>query len=97
MTDTTTPATDRARPRLTKAETIALWHAVDDMALMHREAMRCDDISDEAKESSAARLKAARAALRKVNAIRRAATRLIPPNSMELDSSKAMLAQEKTS
>ncbi|MBT2333588.1 hypothetical protein J7E49_06685 [Variovorax paradoxus] len=56
---------------LTKAETVALWHAVDDMALMVR-AMRQDPLCT--PEQIAARrtlLTTAKRALRKVNALRK--------------------------
>lgn len=52
---------------LTKADTVALWHAVD-YALMVRE-MRGMDFSEE--QLQAEKVLAAKQALRKVNAIRR--------------------------
>ena len=58
--------------RLTKADTVALWHAVDDMAIMVKEVRKDPTFSAEIKEAAEVRLRAARQALVKVNKIRRA-------------------------
>jgi hypothetical protein len=64
-----TPATIN---KLTKADTVALWHAVDDMGYMTR-AMRTEPaVTPEQVAQRQAVLKAAQRALRKVNAIRKA-------------------------
>lgn len=57
-------------PKLTKADTVALWHAVEWMALCLRQADPAQE-SPEALDAERERLRAARAALRKVNALRR--------------------------
>jgi len=56
---------------LTSADTRALWHAIDDMAYAHR-SMRClKDLGQEVIDGHAKKLKQARAALRKVNELRK--------------------------
>lgn len=60
--------------RLAKADTVALWHAVDNYALMVGE-MRSAGFSEEQLQAEGEKVMAARRALRKVNAIRRTASR----------------------
>ena len=55
---------------LTKADTVALWHAVESYEYAVR-AMKSMDFTPEQMAGEMARLKAAKQALRKVNAIRR--------------------------
>ena len=57
---------------LTKADAVALWYAVEAYEYTVN-AMKTMDYMPEQMESETARLKAAKLALRKVNAIRRAA------------------------
>lgn len=58
--------------RLTKADTVALWHAVNNMALMVQELPRVEGVTPEQIEAERERLRAAKRALRKVNALRNA-------------------------
>ncbi|CAM3403938.1 hypothetical protein [Paracidovorax anthurii] len=65
-------------PFLAAADTVALWHAVEWMATVVREMSREGFKDDEERaqyEAERVRLLAARRALRKVNAIRRAQSR----------------------
>jgi hypothetical protein len=55
--------------RITKKDCAALWHAVADMALMDRVMQPDPSFSSEQKDASRARVKDARAALRKVQRI----------------------------
>lgn len=57
--------------KLTKADTVALWHAVEWMALCLKQPA-AEGVSDGTMEAERERLAAAKRALRKVNAIRRA-------------------------
>ena len=58
---------------LTKADTVALWHAVTALNYQGRAMPGIDGITPEMIEAERARLLAAKRALRKVNAIRKAA------------------------
>lgn len=61
--------------KLTKSDTVALWHAVEAMALNCRVMREIQPpIAEEAQKAEWDRLRAARAALRKVNAIRKGGT-----------------------
>jgi hypothetical protein len=63
----------RAVDRLTKADTVALWHAVDALALQVKVMPQMQPLVDEKLiEQERQRLAAARRALRKVNAVRKA-------------------------
>lgn len=62
-----------ATTRLEKADTVALWHAVDDMALMVK-VMKDGSFTDEQIQAAERRLSAAKKALAKCNAIRKAMT-----------------------
>lgn len=57
--------------RLTKADTTALWHAVDAMSFAVRAMPSLEAITSEQIEAEKVRLTAARRALRKVNTIRK--------------------------
>lgn len=59
-------------PRLTKQDTTNLWHAVEAFKDMVRAMRDMEGITPEQLASEEARLSAARRALAKVNAIRRA-------------------------
>lgn len=61
------------RQALTKADTVALWHAVEAMVYQVRAMPEVEGITPEQIEAERARLLAAKRALRKVNAIRKAA------------------------
>lgn len=56
---------------LTKADTVALWHAVDDMGYMTRGMQDAPACTPEQIAQRKALLVAAKRALRKVNAIRK--------------------------
>lgn len=61
--------------RLTKADTVALWHAVNWTEIVLREWLRDgfkDDTDKAQYEAERERLRTAKRALRKVNAIRKA-------------------------
>jgi hypothetical protein len=58
--------------KLTKADTVALWHAVQWMDICLREAAKEPGRDATAIAGERERLRAAKQALRKVNAIRRA-------------------------
>ncbi|MGE8319067.1 MAG: hypothetical protein ACN6O3_10000 [Comamonas sp.] len=62
----------RGRPtdQLTKADTVALWHAVDTMAYCVRAMPTIEGITSDQIEAEKAKLAAARRALRKVNRLR---------------------------
>lgn len=60
--------------KLNKADTVALWYAVDNYALMVAQ-MKNGDFPKEVLDAERARVLAAKRALRKVNAIRAAAIR----------------------
>lgn len=61
---------DESTPRLTKAETVALWHAVDFLALGLKEARKIRNIDPAGLQTEHARLVTAKRALRKVNKLR---------------------------
>lgn len=61
--------TQQLTPQLTKDETVALWHAIEWMALCLQGS---DGENKEALDVERKRLKTAKQALRKVNAIRKA-------------------------
>lgn len=63
--------------RLTKADTVALWHAVQAMKELVG-AMQSLQFTPQQKAAEQARLAAAHAALRKVNRIRRAQPKELP-------------------
>ena len=63
---------DRIAPKLSKADTVALWHAVDAYAYSVRAMSDIDGITPETLGAERSRLLAAKRALRKVNAIRKA-------------------------
>lgn len=65
--------TYRGNTTLTKAETVALWHAVDWMHLCLREQAKVPH-EQAALEAERKRLKLAKQALRKVNRIRKSQT-----------------------
>lgn len=67
-------------PSLTKADTVALWHALDAMANAVRAMHSIEGITADQIEEEKVRLATARRALRKVNTIRRAQARR-PRNS----------------
>ena len=56
--------------RLTKAETVALWHAVSNMELMVRQMKDMDGITPQQVAVERDRLATAKSALRKVNKLR---------------------------
>ncbi|MES1979739.1 MAG: hypothetical protein V4451_16995 [Pseudomonadota bacterium] len=66
-----TPAPAKGLGRLTKAETVALWHAVDFLALGLREAATLENINQAGLQVERDRLETAKRALRKVNALRK--------------------------
>lgn len=68
---------------ITKAETVALWHAVDDMGYMTRAMLGEPSVTAEQIAQREALLKVAKRALRKVNAIRKDAA---PPTGGISDS-----------
>lgn len=74
MNQTPHSATRRAEPRcaLTKMDTTSLWHAVEAFKDMVRAMRDMKDIAPELVAAEEARLAAARRALTKVNAIRKA-------------------------
>lgn len=57
-----------------RADTRALWHAVEDMALMAHEMKSMPGLTPEQIAAAQARVIAAKRALRKVNKLRAAAT-----------------------
>lgn len=59
--------------KLTKAETVALWHAVNNMEIMVREMPKVDGVTADQIAAEQDRLRTAKRALRKVNALRTAA------------------------
>lgn len=65
------PAAPTAAGRLTKAETVALWHAVDFLALGLKEAATLENINPAGLQAERERLEIAKRALRKVNALRK--------------------------
>ncbi len=65
-------AAQSASAKLTRDETRALWHAVDDMALMVREMRSVEGITPEQIAQAKLRLATAKRALRKVYKLRTA-------------------------
>lgn len=67
-------ANKRTQPRdseaLTKADTVALWHAVSNYELMIKQMPAIEGLSPEMIEAERARLALAKNALRKVNRLR---------------------------
>lgn len=61
---------ENAKHMLTKAETTALWHAVNWMELCVRQPVT-DDTPQEAIDAERERLRLAKSCLRKVNALRK--------------------------
>ncbi len=57
--------------RLTKAETVALWHAISNFELMVRQMDSMDEITPEEVSTEKQRLALAKRALRKVNKLRK--------------------------
>jgi hypothetical protein len=66
MSKTARTGTDQ---RLTKADTVALWHAVHNMKYMVRELPTVEGVTPEQIAIEQERLRAAQRALRKVNAL----------------------------
>lgn len=60
----------RASDALTKAETVALWHAVSNYELMIKQLPGIENLSPEVIAEERARLALAKTALRKVNRLR---------------------------
>lgn len=60
---------------LTKADTVALWHAVSNYELMIKQMPSIEGLSPEMIEAERARLAVAKNALRKVNRLRAKQTR----------------------
>jgi hypothetical protein len=60
---------------LTKADTVALWHAVSNYELMIKQMPAIEGLSPEMIEAERARLAVAKNALRKVNRLRAKQTR----------------------
>lgn len=62
--------TDKKDNRLTKEETVALWHAISNFELMVRQMKGVDGITAEQVTAETERLSLAKRALRKVNKLR---------------------------
>lgn len=65
----------RAKERLTRADTIALWHAVKGFSEHIDDILRLDGVEEYMLQDERQQLAAARAALRKVNSIRKGENR----------------------
>ncbi len=65
----------KSEAALTKAETVALWYAVDCMKAMVGVMHTIDDVTPDQVAAEKARLRTAQLALRKVNALRKATGR----------------------
>lgn len=68
-------AKPRAKERLTRADTIALWHAVKGFSEHIDDILRLDGVEEYMLQDERQQLAAARAALRKVNSMRKGENR----------------------